>query len=344
MANYAASVLAEAKLILAERYASPEKRVKASDVLGVFRKNTELAIPNVGELRTSPSRAEKGYFANRTKRSNTSSRTHNHTGAVGDSTEVSFSWATYGDKFKTSLKRSENNIMSDAMIMANELDNAFKNIYEAADAAALAYLGTNKTGVNVADKNGVFDATPDTFEIATANIARFIQHGKSMLQQNYYKGAFDAVLDPVLYLEAMHYLSQGPGNGTNYSYQGALGADIWQAVGLDDASYPKGAGYFIPEGTIGVVDWVPMKNREGWGDYESYNGGYGTIVHPLTGMQLAVHGYSARGDNSSTGGDAQDVNTEWEISVDLSFNNSPLTTANETTIFEVGIIDTPADT
>lgn len=344
MANYAASVLAEAKLILAERYASPEKRLKSPGVLGAFAKNTSLAMPNVGELRTSASRAEKAYFANRAKRSNTSSRTHNHTGAVGDSTEVSLSWATYGDKFKTSLKRAENNIFSDAMILANELDNAFKNIHESADAAALAYLATNKTTVNVATKNGVFDSTTsDAFEVATANIARFIQYGKSMLRQNYYKGAADVIVDPTLYLEAQHYLNQGAGNSTNTAYQGGLGADIWEAIGLTDANFPKGMGYFIPEGTIGVVDWIPQKNQSGWGDYESYNGGYGQIIDPITGMSFAVHGYSSRADNSSSGGDAQDISTEWEISVDLSFNNSPLTVSGETTIFELGIVDTPAN-
>lgn len=343
MANYAASVLEEAKLILAERFAAPEKRVKSPNVLGAFQKNTEIAIPNVGALRTAAARAEKGYFFNRSKRSNTSARSHNHTGTVGDSTEVAFSWATYADKFQTSLKRSENNLFENAQLLANEIENALKNIYESADAAALAYLGTNKTTVNVATKNGVFDATPDVFEIATANIARFIQHAKSMMRQNYHTGVGELILDPVLFLEAEHYLQQGAANGTNLAYQIA-GVNLWEAITLSDANYPKGAGYIIPEGTIGVVDWIPNKNRMGWGDYESYNGGYGTITDPRTGMTMALHGYSQRADTSSAGGEVQDVTTEWEISVDLSFNKAPLTTAGETTIFEIGIIDTPADT
>lgn len=342
MANYAASVLEEAKLILTQRFSAPEKRIKPpANVLAAFMKNTDLAIPNVGQLRTAAARAEKGYFFNRSKRANTSARAHDHTGSVGDSTEVAFTWATYGDKFKTSLKRSENNIFNDAQIMANEIENAFKNIYESADAAALAYLGTNKTEVNVATKNGVFDATNFVFEIATANIARFIQHAKSMMRQNYHTGVGELILDPVLFLNAEHYLQQGGANSTNLAYQIA-GVNLWEAITLEDADYPLGSGYIIPEGTIGVVDWTPQKNRMGWGDYESYNGGYGTIIDPRTGMTMALHGYSQRADTASAGGEVQDVTTEWEITVDLSFNNSPLTTASETTIFELGIIDTPA--
>lgn len=342
MANYAASVINQAQLILNDRFAEPEKRLKSAGVFGAFRKNTDLAIPNIGELRTKEERAEKAYFSNRSKRANTASRTFDHSGTVGDSTEVSLSWNTYADVFQTSLKRADNNVMSNALILANELENAFKNIYENIDAAALAYLGTNKSTVNAATKNGVFDATNDVFEIATSNIARFLQHGKSMLKQNYYMGGFEAVLDPVLYLEAEHYLFQGAGNSTNLSYQGALGGDIWEAVTLADANYPNGAGYMIPTGSIGVVDWIPRQNREGTGDYDSVLGGYGSIVDPISGLTMAVHSYSNRADTSAAGGDAQDVVQEWEISVDISFNKSPLTAAGETTIFEVGIIDTPA--
>lgn len=342
MPNYAASVLAEAQLILADRFAAPEKRLKSPGVFGAFRKNTQIAIPNVGDLRTKEERPENAYFFNRSKRSSIVGRTHDHTGTVGDSTQVGLSWTTYGDVAQTSLKRSDNNVFADAQILANELENMFKNIYESMDGAALAYLATNKSTVNAATKNGVFDATNDVFEIATSNIARFIQHGKSMLRQNYHTGMADAILDPVLFLEAEHYLNQGSGNSVNTAYQASLGADIWEAISLNDANYPQGAGYMIPEGTISVVDWIPSQNRQGLGNFDSVLGGYGSIVDPISGMTFAVHSYTQRADTSASGGDAQDNVQEWEISVDLSFNKAPLSAAGESTIFEVGITDTPA--
>lgn len=342
MANYAASVLAEAKLILKDRFAEPEKRLKTAGVLGSFSKNTDLAIPNVGALRTATTRAEKAYFANRSKRANNGARAHDHTGTRGDSTEVALSWTTYSDVCQTSLKRSRNNIFDDAFILANELENMFKNIYEAADDAALAFLATNKTGVNAATKNGVFNTTNDAFEIDTASIARFLQHGKSMLRQNYHTGGADVILDPLLYLEAEHYLQQGSGNSTNTAYQ-LMNLDLFEAVTLADANYAAGAGYFIPTGTIGVVDWVDPLNAAGKGDYESYVGGYGSIVSPIDGKTYMLHGYSDRASTAATGGEIQDVVTEWELSIDLSFNKAPLTTATETTIFEVGMDATPAD-
>jgi len=335
MANYAASVLAEAKLILAERYASPEKRLKTAGVIGAFLKNTDLAIPNVGTLRTKEERAEKGYFFNRSKRATTSSRTHNHVGTIGDSTQVAFSWETFVDKSQTSLKRSDNNVFADALILANEFDNMFKNIHESVDSSALAYLATNKTLINVATKNGSFSGANKVFEILAASKERFFQYGKSMLKQNYYKGLSDVILDPILYAQAEFLAQQGQSNSTNSGFQFS-GMNMFEAIGLEDANYANGIGYFIPEGSIGAVDWIPTQNRQGVGDYDSVLGGYGSIIDPYTGLTFAVHGYSDRADTSASGGDTQDVVTNWELSVDMSFNNSPLTTATETTIFEVG--------
>ncbi len=337
MANYAASVLEEAKLVLAQRYASPEKRLKSAGVLGAFMKNTALAMPNIGDLRTKEERAEKAYFANRSKRSVLTSRTHDHAGTVGDSTEVALAWSTFGDKAQTSLKRSDNNIFSDAQILANELENMFKNIYEGMDASALAHLATNKTGINAATKGGTFNGLNDAFEIATADINRFLQHGKSMLRQNYYSGGADVILDPLLYVEAEFLAQQGAANNTNYGFQFS-GLNISESVQLADANYALGAGYFIPEGTIGVVDWIPAQNRSGYGDLESYVGGFSSIVDPISGMTFALHGYQNRANTAASGGDTQDVVMEWEISVDLSFNNTPLSVATESTIFETGVV------
>ena len=60
------------------------------------------------------------------------------------------------------------------------------------------------------------------------------------------------------------------------------------------------------------------------------------MTDPMTGLQFAVHGYTERGDTSAAQGDTQDEVTEWEISIDLSPQFAPLSTANESPIFAVG--------
>ena len=335
MANFAASVLAEAKLIVADRYKDPEKRLKVSGVLPAIQKSTNLAMPGVGALRTKEERAEKAYFFNRTKRANTSSRTYNHTGVVGDSTEIALSWATYGDKFQTSLKRADNNIFASAELMANELDNAVKNINESIDTAVLSFLATSASGVNVATKNGSFNGTNDVFEVLAADSGRFFQYAKSMLRQNFYKGTADIIADPILFAEAEFLAAQGAGNSVNSGFQMG-GLSYYEAVGLADANYANGIAYAIPQGTYGIVDWIPQQNRAGHGAYESAVGGFGSFVDPISGMTFALHGYAAGADTSAAGGDTQDVVMNWELTVDLSMNKAPITTATESTIFAVG--------
>jgi hypothetical protein len=78
----------------------------------------------------------------------------------------------------------------------------------------------------------------------------------------------------------------------------------------------------FPTGTVGALNWIPRQNRQGWGDYNSYVGGYGTFQ--FLGYTFAVHGYASRQDTSATNGDAQDVTMEFEVSLDSSYNKAPL--------------------
>ena len=336
MANYAAAVLLEAQLILNERLNAPEKRLKAGGAMNAFMKNTEFSVPNIGDLRAKEERPEGIHFMNRSKRTNaTFTRTHNHTGTVGDSTKVATAWKTFGDKCQTSLKRADNNVYTDAQMLANELDNIFKNIHEDIDAHALTQLGTMRTQVNGATKGGTWSAANNTWQIAAANKDRFIQQVKSMMRQNYYNGQYDLVADSLLFGELEFRAAQGGGNATNLGFQYG-GVDIMENVKLTDANYANGVGYMIGQGTIGVVDWIPTQNRQGRGSYDTVLGGYGSIVDPITGLSFAVHGYSGRADTSGAGGDTQDDVLELEVSIDLSFNKAPLTVANESTVFQVG--------
>jgi hypothetical protein len=112
--------------------------------------------------------------------------------------------------------------------------------------------------------------------------------------------------------------------------------DIVESIELDDANYANGISFACPMGLWGIIDWIPLQNRAGKGNFDSVLGGYSTMVDPMTGLSLAVHGYTERGDTSAAEGDTQDEVTEWEISIDLSPQVAPLTTANASPVFAVG--------
>jgi hypothetical protein len=48
----------------------------------------------------------------------------------------------------------------------------------------------------------------------------------------------------------------------------------------------------MPAGTFAALPWIPKQNRTGYGDYECYNGGYGTMSDPLG---MTVNEVDARG-------------------------------------------------
>ena len=88
-------------------------------------------------------------------------------------------------------------------------------------------------------------------------------------------------------------------------------------------------------GTVGVLDWIPKQNR--LGVVTSVNQ-YGTLLNPVDGLTYATYSYEARANGVSRGGEKQDVLTNFEYSIDLSFNKAPLSVADETTIYAFALV------
>ncbi len=118
-------------------------------------------------------------------------------------------------------------------------------------------------------------------------------------------------------------------------------AYINPSIELAYSGYGNGVALVMQPGTYAMVPWIPKQNRIGHGDYNSYLGGYGSIIDPITnpggiysgGLVFAIHGYSLRADTSSENGVAQDDEMEFEVSVDIANSLTPLSTANESVVY-----------
>ena len=339
MANFADNALLKAQTQIQEKFQSPEMRVKTNGSFTPFLRNTQFTIPNITDLRVAAARPVEVNFLTRSKNATGSAKSSRHTGGQGDGGKVLLDFTQYVSTGSTSIKLSENSVFSDTQIIANEIEGMMMNIAEDVHVASLAYLDANKSGVNSANKNGAFEATNDVFEVDIAKKDRFFQMTKSMLGQNFHKGGYDAVLDSDLYAQMLYAGSQGGGNATNLGFQ-FQGGNFNEAIGLTDANYENGVGFFIPEGTIGVVDWSEPKNRENWGELDSYVGGFRTIYNPYLGVDCALSAYIDRADRTAVGGNVQDVVIQWEITADLALVKAPISVADETTIFAAGIATT----
>lgn len=321
MANFDVSNLLTAQTMVTDKYAKPEMRMKPAPAFGLLTRASDILMVGAQTLRTREDRAIEAHLLKRTKRSAGSTRTHNHTGTIDDSQKVTLSWTTKSDVFTISLKLLDKSLFDFNTVLANKFEQACMNILEDKEAETIAYLMAQRATAQPTLKGASFDATNDAVEIAAADATTFFQRVKSVMRQNFFNSQLDVIVDPLLKIAADHQAAQGGGNNTNLAYQ-FPGLSIEESVELEDADYTGGVSLVFPTGTVGALNWIPKQNRTGWGDYNSYVGGYGTFS--FMGYTFAVHGYAQRADTSASNGNSQDVTMEFEVSLDSSFNKAPL--------------------
>jgi hypothetical protein len=340
MANFDTSNLVTAQTIIDDKYAQHEMRSKLYPALRLLLGNSPFIQGDTNTLRTREDRPIETHMLARTRRNSGTARAHNHTGTFDDSAKVSLSWAIKSDVTSISLKLLDRSLFDFNTILANKMEQCMLNVIEDLETAAIAYLEAQKTQycASLAANIANYNSTNDAVEISAANKARFYQLLKSVMRTNNYRSNLDIIADSQLYVDAEFYGAQGGGNATNTAFQ-FLGMNIAESTEMSDANYTNGFVYAMPQGAACTLTWIPQQNRAGWGDYNSYVGGYGMMSDPFgLGIDFAVHGYAQRSDTSSSNGATQDVTMEFEVSVDYSNNKAPLTqNSNETPIFKVGL-------
>ena len=340
--NYIISNLVKAQAILNQNFQNPELRQQESPILSLGARNGSILLQDHSTLRTREDRPIEAYILKRNKRTTTgTTRTSNHTGNIGDSISTDLNWASFVDKFSYSLKLLDNNMFNTAEMIANQFAQTFMNIREDIELYLRDYLLSEKTQVNKATGVGEWDATDHVFKIVSApEKGLFFENAKAMMRQNDYTGMLDVITDPIAYVAARFYAAQGAANDSNTAFQFS-GMNIVESNSLSildtdpttPVPYSNGVALYLPINTFGVLDWIPRQNREGSGDYNSYNGGFGSMRDPVSGLTFAVHGYSQRADTSASNGNTQDVQIQFEVSIDISANLAPLSNPDETVVF-----------
>lgn len=341
MANNATSLLTTAQAMLADKYAVPEMRHKDYAITRIMLKNRDVMVPDYMSLQTSDQRSVEAYAF--TKPSSDAVTTRHATGAAtasafGDTQSVSLSWATKGQLFKASLKMADRNFMTAAAMLSNRMEAAWIHLLDTIEGVNATYLGTNKSQVQAASDSelGTWDSANYIWQVANKNKDWYFQYIQSMMAINNYSGMMDFIADPVAFAISQQLAAQGAANDTNTQFTiGDL--NISQSTSLSPVSGYLGYGYVIPSGTLGLLTWIPRQNRE---NTTTRLQTYTNMMDPFgLGIQGALHIYEAKADNSSAGGEKQDENIYYELTVDIAQVKAPLSTSNETTIFEAGLLD-----
>lgn len=322
MANFDVSNLLTAQTMVSDKYKAPEMRMKPAPAFGLLTKNSNILIVGAETLKTRDDRAIEAHLLARTKRSAGSARAHNHTGTIDDTAKVTLTWTTKSDKFTISLKLLDKSVFDFNTVLANKFEQACMNILEDKETEAIAYLRAQRaTQQPTGLKGASFNTTNTALEIDAASANQFIARLKSAFKQNYFGGQLDVIADSNMQIAFDFLGAQGGGNQNNLGYQ-FPGVNIVESVELSDSNYAGGVVLAMPASGAAALNWIPKQNRQGWGDYNTYVGGFGTFN--FMGYQFAVHGYASRADTSASNGNAQDVTMEFEVSLDSSYNKAPL--------------------
>lgn len=343
MANYADSLWLAAQYKLDEMMQKPEFKHKPSAALSVFLKNTNILIPasaREAAWNQKPSDQVPVTVKNLAKHTVAlgAARAFDHTGAIGDSMTVTPTYSPYTRTFKYSIKQGDRNVFGLAEMIAGEVRSAAIDLHAGIETALMASLNTNKSQVveNLNPQSGTWDAANFLFGVLNADKAQYFQYLKMFMGEQYYGGSFDVINNMRAMAQANFLGQQGQGNATNLGWQ-IDGLNMVASTELANAAGYDWMSYIIPEGTIGILPWIPTLNRQGYGDTFRIGGRYSTIADPLgSGLTFAVHERAVAADNQDAAGETQDINVEVEISIDLAPIIAPMSTANASPIFKAG--------
>lgn len=345
MANYADSVWNAAQYKLNEMMNKPEFKHKPSAALSVFLKNTNFLVPasereRLWNQKTSDQQTVSTYNLEKQTVALGSARAAAHTGAVGDSGTADVSYTTYARKFKWSIKRAGRNVFDTAEMVAAQVRSAAIDLHAGIETALMSYLNTNKTQVVVSatPQSGEWDATNYLFGVLNADKDQYFQYLKTFMFEQYYGGTFDVINNVRAQANAAFLGQQGAGNQTNLGWT-IDGMNMVPSTELANATGYDQMSYILPEGSIGILPWIPQENRSGFGSTFQNGGVYRSIPDPLgSGLTFAVHEYATGADNESNGAETQDVDIQVEMSIDLGPVKAPMSTSNLTPIVKAGLL------
>jgi len=349
MANFVASQLVAAQAKFIKNFQDPELRRKQNPALALALKNLSATIPGHQELRTREDRTVYAYIFNKRAASSNTARAARPSGSKGNSTQVGLSWQTVAETFAISMKQADSNVFSYQEMLQNEIMQAVLNIHSRLGTIFLNYLFAQRNQLLLSSPQGaVADNTNFDYQITSNDKDYFFQRVRSIMDQHYYRGMIDIIADSLSYTSAQRLRAQGTQNATNLTFQ-FDNMDIYNTTETIDAANTNGVALAMPAGTFAALPWIPKQNRTGYGDYESYNGGYGTLVDPLglsiteldaqanpvnTPLTYGIYAYTQAADDQSNNGYYQDQVTTFEISIDVAPTLAPLTGSNETVVQE----------
>lgn len=339
MSNYASSVLVNAQAKLATKYNEAELRRKNRPVIDLATKNVPYCLPDHQALRVSENRTVDVKYLKKRAAGSATAKTALHTGTKGDSGTLALSWNSFVETFYTSRKQAQNNVISFEAMYQHELEQAIQNIKDRAETAGVTAVFSNRSQINnaavvtaSAGAAASWNATNKAVDVASGSASYYAQIIRQVMTGRLYQGQYDVIADLIQMGAFERTMNQGQGNATNTAFQFA-NMNIVPTVDTMSGAYTAGQTLVMPAGSFAGLVWNDPMNRKGIEAGENAVGTFGTILDPFgSGLIFDISHYVVRADESSNGGGVQDVQDQWEISLNIAWAVPPISTASDSAI------------
>lgn len=346
--NYTDSVLLAAVGIMDKKFNEKELRKPEYGALDAFLTKRSLLVPKteLSRIWNAEQRLVSAKYLERDVQLVGNSRTCDPIAEYGDSGDMEIKFETYSHTVQTDVKVFENNVYSRVEAFQNDIYNRFMDMYADIEQDALDYLWTNRTFVQGLRTLNTWNAAAGIMEVANADRDNYLNYIQvEMIAQRYRRLLLDVHQVNMLAMYRQQF-AQGAQNDENLRFQ----YPNYQRHMTLATCAPLGSDYFggnfiIEEGGIAVLDWIPAINRRG---QKSENGHIWTTMkdpfgYPFTWAVHIIDGCYDTGyggvDGKNVGGATQDYRRIYEFSLDLSFNDAPITaSALETPIHMYGLL------
>jgi len=330
---YTDSIFTAAQVQMSELFSEPELRAALRPVNTILLKNAPALFINLQDIVDSEGVQTDAFYFKRTTAAVTNARTSDHAGGVGTSAHDAISFTPYVRNFSHSTKDSMHNVLG-ADFLANEIYNAFQDIMIDIETDSLAFLETNKSGVNdYGGQFGTFDAADDILDIPYVYKDKFFNITKQVMRSNDYRKPLDIIYSTDGNIIFQEQAAQGPGNEKNLVYQmaGINFEGVSDLFSIDNDELLQ--MYAWERGAAAMVSRIPKLNAMGKATPVA---DYFNLPNLLgSGMTFAVHAYWVKADG---GNKTQDVVRRYQLSVDIARSVAPLSNSGEKVIQKFSLL------
>lgn len=299
-----------------------EGRASIYDVVSAFKDNTERLVPKsaLESAKTSSRRPTKIPVLNKISPSGLISDTRQCT--PDDTPVVSAfvqpTYSTYSFSFHMTPHYNHDNYISYQEEFAWKLMQSLQAFGAELDTDLVTFLEAEKTLVNPSTLFGAIAAGVVT--VPNASKEEFYKSIPSIMFRNDLSG--QRVIDianPEAQIMYDFLNRQGASNSVNTAYQISNFAP-YRSNRVVPAAGNSELHYLIPEGHIGLLDWIPFEYQMGKKVHDSDY--WGTVVDPMFDFRWGVRYKAECTDLSGVSGGIDDLTTalveKFEFSIDLA--------------------------